>query len=266
MPFADVNGIRLHYEREGTGIPVVLVTGLIGCTSFWAKTVPMLTDSFDVITLDNRGSGTTEYEGEFTMSDLADDIAALINRLGLGSAHVLGWSMGSHIALNLAAKHPDRVRSLTLVSSYLKRPARSAYILNALASAYGRGEVSADLVGMTMNTLLRTSGYFECAEKQGKRLNHPHPGAANNMSDQMRAVDGYIPSEDAALVRVPTLSVHGLEDIMTEPVCGDELADMIPGCRKLRVPGEGHILRPQTYIPAFREFAVENNGNKPGRE
>ena len=59
MPFADVNGIRLHYEREGTGIPVVLVTGLIGCTSFWAKTVPMLTDSFDVITLDNRGSGTT---------------------------------------------------------------------------------------------------------------------------------------------------------------------------------------------------------------
>ena len=261
MPFAEVNGIRMHYERAGQGEPLILVTGLAGSTAFWNKTVPLLTDSFDVITVDNRGAGITEYSGGFSIEDMADDIVALMDCLGLRKTHLLGWSMGSHISLNLAARYSERIISLTLVSSYLRRPARSAYILNALAESYRNGEISAEMVGRMMNVLLRTSGYFDSAEKAGRCINCPDPGPANGMYDQMSAVEDYDPSLDAGRITVPTLSVHGMEDIMTEPVCGDDLADRIPGCRRIRVPEEGHILRPESYIPAFREFvfAVKSN-------
>ena len=146
VPFAKVNGIEMYYERVGQGEPIVLITGLAGDVSFWNKTVPMLSDRFDVITVDNRGAGRTRCSGSFGIEDMADDVIDLLDHLGIFKSNILGWSMGSHIALDLAARYPDRVRTLTIVACYLYRPARSAYILEYLADGFADGTVSGGTV------------------------------------------------------------------------------------------------------------------------
>ncbi|MCQ2085175.1 MAG: alpha/beta hydrolase [archaeon] len=258
MPFAEVNGIKYHYERAGTGCPVILVTGLAGNVSFWSKIVPSLAEHFDVITVDNRGAGSTEYSGEFTIDDMADDIAALAKQLGLEKVHILGWSMGSHIALNFAARYPELTRTLTLVSSYLKRPSRSAYVLRSIGEQYRDGIIGEEVVGTVMNTLLWTESFFRYMESTGRQVKALPIDSKEGMVDQLMAVDNYDIESAAEKVAVPTLSVHGLEDIMTPPVCGDEIAAKIKGCEIIRVPEEGHIIRPDKYIPQFAQFIAKH--------
>ncbi|MBR2254523.1 MAG: alpha/beta fold hydrolase, partial [Candidatus Methanomethylophilaceae archaeon] len=133
VPFAETDGARVHYETYGRGIPVILVTGLNGTVSFWDRLVQLMGDGYRTVAIDNRGAGLTEYRGPFSMSDMADDVRCIMDAEGIASAHLVGWSMGSHISLNLAARHPGRVRSLTLVSSMTRTPSRSSYILTSMA-------------------------------------------------------------------------------------------------------------------------------------
>lgn len=92
-----------------------MVPGIAADHRHWNKAIPFFGDGFRIITVDNRGSGVTEYEGGFSMDDMADDIIGLLDYLGIDRADLLGWSMGSHICLDAAARHPERVRSLCLV-------------------------------------------------------------------------------------------------------------------------------------------------------
>lgn len=256
MTFAAVGGTEIWYEQTGQGVPLVLVTGLGGTTAFWQKAGGLLGDRCRLITLDNRGAGRTKYAGPFTVPDLADDLAGLLDQLELCSAHVLGWSLGSHIALDFAARYPQRTRSLTLVAAYRYRPARAAYILDGLAREYAAGTASAATVGRTLNLLLHPEGYFARMEQEKKEVRLPPLPTPQGLLDQLRAVDGYDATAAARRLTVPTLSIHGTEDIMVEPREGDALADLIPGCTRLRVPGEGHVLRPEAYLPEAARFAL----------
>lgn len=244
----------MNYELDGEGTPIVLITGLMGTVDFWKKTLPLIPERYEVLRMDNRGAGGTACDGDFTIKDMADDVASLMDTVGTGPAHILGWSMGSHIALDLVARYPEKARSLTVVSSYLKRPSRSEYILTAMAEGYHDGSMSEKTVGTFMNVLLRNEEFFRSAEKSGRPIRNMKLGDREGMYRQMRSVNGYDPLEDARSISVPTLSVHGLEDIMAYPSCGDQLADQIRNCVRFRVPGEGHVLRPESYIPVFLEF------------
>ncbi|MCQ2070145.1 MAG: alpha/beta hydrolase [archaeon] len=253
MPFIEKDGLKYHYERVGSGIPVVLVTGLAGNTWFWYKTAPLL-EGYDVIMVDNRGSGETVSEDPFTIHDMADDVAMLVDELGIGPVHIVGWSMGSHIALNFASRHPGMVRSLTLMSSYLRRPSRSAYILRAVGEGLRDGSVSDEIAGAVMNLLLRTEDFFRYSEENGKPVKTMAIDSKEGMYNQLLAVDGYNPREDAENIDVPVLSIHGLEDIMVEPRNHDDLVKVLKDCTVCRIPCEGHVMRPESYVPAIREF------------
>lgn len=253
MAFAESGKARVHYERTGEGRTLVLVTGLAGDATFWRHSLPFL-DGFDVIAVDNRGAGLTEYSGRFSMQDMADDVVAVMDDAGVFKADIIGWSMGSHISLDAVARHPDRFRTLTLASAYLHRPARSAYILDYLADAYSGGRIGWDTVSHAMNVMLRTYGYFEAEEKKGRKVREMPQVSGKGMKDQMDAVDAYDAGDDADRIHIPTLSVHGLQDFMTAPSDGDEIADRIRGCERLRLPDEGHILRPSSYLKQTVDF------------
>ena len=251
--FVDLGDVRINYERSGSGTPVVLITGLVGDTGFWSKTVPLM-EGCDVITLDNRGAGLTECRGRFSLEDMADDVVRLMDHLGIASAHVLGWSMGSHIALSMAARYPDRVRTLTVASSYLRRPARTSYILDLMARWYRDEDISEEAVASFMNVLLRTEGFFRFAEENGKGVRNMRLGPREAMIMQLEAAAGYDPVKDVRRVRCPVLSIHGLEDIMSSPADGDAIADAL-GCEdRIRIQGDGHLLRPALYIPEYLRF------------
>lgn len=145
MPYAQLKGAKLFYEETGGGRAVIMVPGLVTDHRYWTRFAEFLSGSFRVITVDNRGSGLTEYEGGFTIDDMADDIIGLMDHLGIGKANLIGWSMGSHVCLNAAARYPERTESLCLVSSYCYRPARSAYVLSNMGHAYAEGRIDAGM-------------------------------------------------------------------------------------------------------------------------
>jgi pimeloyl-ACP methyl ester carboxylesterase len=119
MPFADVNGQRLHFEDTGGDRPpVVLSHGFLMDHEMFAPQVAALRDTHRVITWDERGFGATEYDGEpFTYWDSAADCLGLLAHLGVESAVLGGMSQGGFLSLRAALTAPDRVRALVLLDS-----------------------------------------------------------------------------------------------------------------------------------------------------
>lgn len=258
MPFANFNGIEMHYHDEGEGTPIVLITGFSGDTSFFKQMIPELASKYRVITFDNRGAGLTKYPKEgIRKQDFVDDALALMDHLRIFKAHMLGWSMGAHIVQEFALQHPDRLKSLTLVSAYPYRPARSSYFMNGIVDCALRGGES-EYISMMTNAFCFTEGFFSDLEARGKTLRSLKNLDARGLKDQMGALDEFDTREVVQNIAVPTLSIHGLSDIMVEPKLGDYISDRIPGCKVLRIPNVGHIIKTDLYIREFLEHIKEN--------
>ncbi len=115
MPFETINSVALYYEVTGSGEPMVLVHGSWGDHHNWDTVVPLLSKSFQVLTFDRRGHSQSQTgSGQGSFAEDADDLAGLIEQLGLAPAHVVGNSGGAAIALRLAGKRPDLCRSLVV--------------------------------------------------------------------------------------------------------------------------------------------------------
>src|SRR5262249_51435914 len=121
MPKVKANGITMNYEQQGSGEPLVLIPYLAADNACYAFQVAEYAKHFMCITLDLRGAGATEATaGAYSTEDLADDVAALMQALGIRKAHVAGLSLGGGIGLWLAAKHPEMVASLSVHSGWHK--------------------------------------------------------------------------------------------------------------------------------------------------
>jgi pimeloyl-ACP methyl ester carboxylesterase len=120
--FAPVNGINLYYEVYGTGDPLILLHGGLGSIEMFGEVVPLLAKGRHVIAIDLQAHGrTADIDRPLSFQHMADDIAALIQRLGLGKADVMGYSLGGGAALQTAIRHANLVRRLVLVSTPFKR-------------------------------------------------------------------------------------------------------------------------------------------------
>ena len=118
MPYCHVDDVRLYYESEGTGAPLVFVHGLGSSTRDWYEQIGPFAEHYRVIRVDLRGHGRSDRpEGPYHMATFARDVAVLLRRLDAAPAHVVGLSMGGMVALQLAADAPRLVRSLVVVNS-----------------------------------------------------------------------------------------------------------------------------------------------------
>ena len=121
MPKVIANNITMNYERQGTGEPLILIPYLAADNACYAFQVAEYAKHFTCISLDLRGTGESDKpQGAYTTELLADDVAAFMEAIGIEKAHVSGLSLGGAIGLWLAAKHPDKVQSLSLHSSWAK--------------------------------------------------------------------------------------------------------------------------------------------------
>ena len=112
-------GVRLNVNQTGTGEPLLLIMGTSGSIGFWEPLVAPFAEHHRVIAYDSRGLGRSERGDErITMTSLAADAAALLDSLEIERAHVLGWSLGSAVAQELALAHPDRVGGLVLYATW----------------------------------------------------------------------------------------------------------------------------------------------------
>jgi pimeloyl-ACP methyl ester carboxylesterase len=124
MPTVSANSITMNYDRQGTGDPLVLIPYLTADRACYAFQLEEYAKSFTCISLDLRGTGESEKPpGAYTTELLADDVAAFMQAAGIEKAHVAGLSLGSAVGTWLAAKYPDKVRSLSLHSCWTKTDA-----------------------------------------------------------------------------------------------------------------------------------------------
>src|SRR5205823_3094975 len=114
MPDATIDGVKIHYSEAGEGEPLLLIMGYGMPGEAWLGSLPFL-GGFRAIYYDNRGTGQSDRPGgPYTIVQMADDAAGLLDRLGIDDAHVYGVSMGGMIAQELALRHPEKVRSVGL--------------------------------------------------------------------------------------------------------------------------------------------------------
>jgi 3-oxoadipate enol-lactonase len=118
VPYAVVGDIKLYYEVHGEGPPVLLIPGLGADTRLFSKVAPLLAASHEVVVLDPRGGGQSDKPaGEYSIEQMADDVAGLFGTLGVARADIVGYSMGGKIALQLAACRPELVDHLILCAT-----------------------------------------------------------------------------------------------------------------------------------------------------
>jgi pimeloyl-ACP methyl ester carboxylesterase len=119
--YAEVNGINLYYETHGSGRPLILLHGGLGSGEMFGSVLPALAQRHQVVAVDLQGHGrTADIDRVIDIRHMADDDAALIDHLRLGTPDLVGYSLGGGVALQTAAKYPTKVRRLVMVSANLR--------------------------------------------------------------------------------------------------------------------------------------------------
>jgi pimeloyl-ACP methyl ester carboxylesterase len=128
--YAEVNGINLYYETHGDGRPLILLHGGLGSGEMFGPTLPALAEKHQVIAVDLQGHGrTADIDRPIDPRLMADDIAALIDHLGLEKPDIVGYSLGGGVAFFTASKYPEKVGKLVMAAAHVRRDAIPAEML-----------------------------------------------------------------------------------------------------------------------------------------
>lgn len=236
MPAIDV-----HHEVQGPpDAPVVLLSNSLGATmAMWEPQLAALSERYRVVRYDTRGhGGSPTAPGDATIDDLADDAVALLDRLGVEKAHVVGLSIGGMTGLRLAVREPHRVDRLVVLCSSAHTGNPDAWRERAqTARTQGTGVLADAVVSrwFTPEWAAEHPGFV--AEMRATIAGTDDEGYAGCCA----AVGSMDQRADLPSITVPTLVVSGLEDPALPPEHQRAIADGIPGARLLELSPAAHI-------------------------
>lgn len=264
MPKVELAGTELHYERAGSGEPLLLIQGMSANHMAWGRPFSSLLErSFEVIAFDNRGMGLSRpVTGAFSIAEMAADTAGLLEALEIESAHVLGISMGGMIAQELALAHPEKLRSLTLGCTYcggegsrLMDPAD----FQGLVEAMGSGD--AQRVFRAMYELNLSPGFRaeESHYAEFTAMAEALPAPRETIGLQVQAITAHDTSAHLPEITAPTLVIHGTVDRVLGYPNGPLIAGLIPGARLETFEDVGHMFwweQPERTAELVRRHAL----------
>ncbi|MDA1003193.1 MAG: alpha/beta fold hydrolase [Chloroflexi bacterium] len=261
MPHVEVNGIRLYFEEDGTGPPLLLIAGLGANRLSWATVVPALRDQYRCITFDNRGVGKSDVPpGPYEMDTLGDDAAALIDHLGVGPVDCVGWSMGGSVLQSLMINHPQHVKRGVLLSTLPSYSPLQHKWLDALTfmRKHELDPVALAVIGMPWGTTARSLYDHDKRYELAKLVTQmPDPTTYEGFHAQGEAIRNYDSRPRLGDVRTPTLVLVGAEDVLTPPSQAVEMASRIPGAQLKVLPRGSHgmvIEYPDDTLAEIRAF------------
>ncbi|RAI02159.1 alpha/beta hydrolase [Acuticoccus sediminis] len=251
---ATPDGAILKARREGSGAPLLLISGLGGTAAFWNGTVEALKDVAEVITFDQRGiGGSSRGTVPVTIAQLADDVAALLDTAEIATATVVGHSTGGAIAQSLAIRHKVHVGALGLSGTWLApnryMSALFAARLSMLAQDPAIYASTAALFAYPPEWLETHFEVHEAAVAKAPR----DPAAQAVVRERIDALLAFDGRADVERIAVPTRVIGAEDDAVVPAFLQRALAAALPGAGLAMLPGGGHFF-PQTRGAEFTQI------------
>lgn len=237
MPTIQVNGETIHYERDGDGPPLVLVHSLGTSTNLWSAQVAHWAPKFACVAIDARGHGASTNRGGVTMANVAADIHAALDQLGLLPAHFLGISMGGLIIARLHERDPAALASAVIADSFHTLgemgPERVAFLEDRIASVdmeeYGRMYARETLLPDTAEEERTALAAAIARVEKESYLQTARSVFTEDVTSCMEAMD------------LPVRVVCGDKDDRTPPALSERIAELIPGADLIMVENAAHL-------------------------
>jgi pimeloyl-ACP methyl ester carboxylesterase len=258
-----LNGARIHYEREGAGIPIIFLHAGMADSRMWAGQADFFARDFDVIRPDTRGFGGSELPpGPWSAEH---DILALMDALELKPAHLVGCSMGGGMAIDFALQHPERISKLVLVGAALggvaPKPEHFHLFQKAQAARQARDYEALNdaMLELFLDGPQRRPGYVS---KEIRELVHDMNERAVRVDLEKSPPAGLDPPAATRLgeITAPALVVVGDADVPTVLEIADQLVAGIPNARKAVIHDAAHLPNmehPEEFNRTVSDFLLE---------
>lgn len=257
MAFMRANGIVLHYRVVGKadGPTLVFLNSLGSDLRIWQEVAPAFTDRFRVVLYDKRGHGLSDAPpAPYTMDDHADDLLALLDRVQVSTAVLIGLSVGGMIAQRIAVRAPERVAALVLCDTAAKIGAPEMWVERiAAVETDGIGSIADRILERWFTPEFRTNRVEDYTGWKNMLVRIPAHGYSGTCAS-IRDADLTM---DAGKINVATLCVVGDQDGSTPPDLVRHTADLIPGARFEVITNAGHI--PCIEQPAVLTRLIEEH-------
>ena len=262
MPDIDANGVRIHFEDSGSGLPVVLGHSFLCSGEMWAPQIGPLAERYRVVNIDQRGHGRSGTLTEpFDLYDMVADVVAVLDALEIDRAVWAGLSIGGMVAMRAAITVPDRVSGLILVDTHAG--AESPYKkLKYRVMGFGVQTIGTKPFLVTISKLMF-----------GSTTRRNNPDLVDDWQQRFASVDvpsmilgvGLLVRRDSVVdrlpqIEVPSLVIVGDEDVSLPPSYSKEIASTLPKSSLVVVPESGHLSsleQPEAVTEAMMSFLSE---------
>lgn len=275
MTAANVNGIKLEYQLQGEGEPLLLLPGLGTGMGYYSLGEPLLRRRFQTLLVDPRGiGGSISTDRSFSAEQWADDFAALARQLNLNRLHVLGSSHGGCMAMAMAERHPEMVASLILVGGFSELDTLMRMNFELRIDLVDRLGMSEEL-GRFIAMWIMSHGYLETVEGRAQsertiamiQRNDPeiYKALCRSILDWGRALPGQEGepkiTERLTHLALPVLAITGDDDQFIPARMSRIIADAVPGSEYREIAGCGHIPfmeKPEETAAAVIDFVTKH--------
>jgi pimeloyl-ACP methyl ester carboxylesterase len=241
MPYTKNGSVRIYWEEEGEGEPLLALMGLSFSLAMWGALRPFLVSRFRTIFVDNRCVGRSDSPvPPFSLSDMAQDAVCVLDAAGVPSAHVFGMSMGGMIGQQMAIDFPDRIRKLVLGCTHC----------NGAEAVWAQSQFLQLLRFPFLSHNARIEAllpYIYHPNTPRERIDvdvallRQHFPTLVNASKQMAAVARWRLCDGLSRAKLPTLVIHGDSDRLIPAAAGRLVSQRIPRSQFVMIPRASHI-------------------------
>ena len=262
MERVQVDGLEIAYRREGSGPPLVLAHGALATSRLWEPQLEALSDEFTVVAWDEPGAGSSsDLPADFGLADYARCLAAVIEDVGLGPAHVGGLSWGGTVVLELYRRHPHLVATLLLIDTYAgwkgSLPAEEVEMRVAFARhlvAAPDGQFAPMLPGLFAGE--PPAAFVPLLEEMAAAVRR------ESMLNQAEVLGAADQRDMLPTIAVPTLLLWGELDARSSLDVARAFEQAIPDTTLVVIPEAGHVSnleQPQRFNDAVREWCRDHS-------
>lgn len=246
MPIIQIGNHQINYEEYGSGHPLLLIAGLGHSRLIWWKQIETLAKRYRVITPDNRDAGdSAPGKGIYGIADMAEDMAEMVRYLALDSIHLIGWSMGGFISLELSLRHPELVDKLILVATSSGGKTHTPPTAEVAAAIFPQANENIEALLSRVNPALAGPGYMQAHPEdleQMIRYGRKKTMSRKSFQRQYNAISSWSGAVDRLnRITIPAIVIHGTCDPLVPFPNGRRLADQIIGARLLAYSNVGHF-------------------------